>query len=83
MNKAERQFYTWCLRIAGTIIVVVWAYYISQAFFTSAIGNNVSPNVAYGGAIGIFAIILAVWIGKLAVRFRLDEVTLGGGKVPG
>jgi len=53
------------------VVVVVIGYFVSLAFFNTAIANNVSPNVAYGGAIVIFIVILAVWIGKLAVRISI------------
>jgi len=58
------------LRVGSTIVVGIFAYFMSVGIFSNAIANNVSPNYAFGGAILVYVAILAVWIGKLAVRIQ-------------
>ncbi len=71
MKQSEKMALTAILRVGSTIVVAVLAYLLSLAFFDAAIARNVTPNYAYGGAVLIFIAILAVWIGKLAVRIQV------------
>ncbi len=70
MRQSDRMVLTAILRVGSTIVVGMFAYFVSLGVFSTAISNNVSPNYAYGGTIFVFVAILAVWIGKLAVRIE-------------
>lgn len=70
MKQSERMALTAILRVGSTIVVGVLAYLLSLAFFDAAIARNVTPNYAYGRAVLNFIPILALWIGKLAVKIQ-------------
>ena len=66
MNRDERAG----VRIIIAIFGVILGYFISTDAYNHFIATGVSPNVAIGGSIAIFALVLGAF-GLIAVRVNL------------
>ncbi len=71
MNKDERMFVRWLLRIVGNLLGVYVSILVYNSTLATNIASGVSPNQSSTTALIFAIVVLGAWVGVLEVVVRL------------